>query len=329
MIDIAGSPRVAQLFPLSIIGITDILDLSMELRHLRYFCAVADHGTFSEASRTLHVSQSAISEQIADLESEVGGPLLDRSQRPTRLTTQGEVFLGEARKTLLAADRAVEMTKLSMLGKVGTLAIGFFLWGAGGFFARIIRDFRKLYPNVRLSLYEMHASVQMEALTSGKIDVGFTRPLEPPFDRSLRAELLYRDPVVVAMPREHPLVGSSLSIEALAAERFVMCDRTVTPTLYDSILSLCSSAGFSPHVVNSSTTWPGVLTLVESGEGIALVPWGARHLRTAGVALVKLEPVTTHIGISIAWNPRNEGPIQASFLQLVRENKERIQRTGA
>jgi DNA-binding transcriptional LysR family regulator len=170
----------------------------MELRHLRYLCAVAEHGTFTEAGRRLHVSQSAISEQIADLEREVGGPLVNRSSGPTRLTPQGQLFLIEARKTLAAADRALEITQRSLIGQVGSLSIGFFLWGAGGFFARIIRDYRKLHPGIKLSLYEMRTPEQMEALISGKIDIAFARPLEPPFDQSLRAELLYRDPVVVA-----------------------------------------------------------------------------------------------------------------------------------
>ncbi len=300
----------------------------MELRHLRYFCAVADSGTFSKASQDLNVSQSAISEQIADLEREIGGALLDRTQRRARLTPQGQLFLAEARKTLIASERAVDITRRSLKGEVGTLAIGFFLWGTGGFFARIIRDYRKLHPEVRLSLYEMHTWVQMDALLSGKIDLGFTRPLEPPFDRTLRAELLYSDPVVVAMPIDHPLAAKSVQISALASEPFVMCDRSATPALFDGILSLCSRAGFSPHIVNSSSTWSGVLTLVESGEGIAMVPSGARHLRTPGVAFATVEPETTHIGISIAWNPENEGPIQRDFMKLVMENKERIQRSG-
>src|ERR1700754_1381380 len=98
----------------------------MELRHLRYFCAVADYGTFTEAGRQLHVSQSAISEQIADLEHEVGGALLKRISGRTRLTPQGQLFLAEARKTLLAAERAVEVTQRSLLGEVGSLNIGFF-----------------------------------------------------------------------------------------------------------------------------------------------------------------------------------------------------------
>jgi DNA-binding transcriptional LysR family regulator len=300
----------------------------MELRHLRYFCALADFGTFSKAAQHLHISQSAISEQIADLEREIGGPLLDRSQRRARLTPQGLLFLAEARKTLLASERAIDVTRRSLKGEVGTLSIGFFPWGTRGFFARIIRDYRKLCPQVRLSLYEMHAWVQMEALTSGKIDVGFTRPLEPPFTRTLRDELLFRDPVVVALPRDHPLAGPSVDIAALAAEPFVMCDRAATPVLFDSILALCTGAGYSPRIANTTSTWSGVLTLVESGEGIALVPSGVRHLRTAGVVFAELKPESIHMGISIVWNPANENPIQREFLRLVMENKERIHRTG-
>ena len=304
----------------------------MELRHLRYFIAVADSGTFNKASKELHVSQSAISEQIADLEREIGGALLDRTQRRARLTTQGELFLAEARKTLIASERAVDITRRSLKGQVGTLAIGFFLWGAGGFFSRIIREYRKLYPQIRLSLYEMHTWIQMDALLAGKIDVGFTRPLEPPFDRSLRSELLYTDPVVVALPTDHPLAQphdvGTVQISALAAEPFVMCERSATPALFDGILGLCAKAGFSPHIINTSSTWPGVLTLVESGEGIALVPSGVRYLRTPGITFATLAPETTHIGISIAWNPENENPIQRDFLALVRANKDRIQRTA-
>jgi DNA-binding transcriptional LysR family regulator len=300
----------------------------MELRHLRYFCALADFGTFAKAGEYLHISQSAISEQIADLEREVGGSLLDRSQRRTRLTPQGLLFLDEARKILLASDRALDVTRRSIKGEVGTLSIGFFPWGTRGFFARIIREYRKLFPEVRLSLNEMHAWVQMDALTTGKIDIGFTRPLEPPYNRTLRDELLFREPVVVALPRDHPLAGPSVDITALAAEPFVMCDRSVTPMLFDNILALCSSVGFSPRIANTLTTWSGILTLVESGEGIALVPSGVRHMRTAGVVFAELKPETIYLGMAIAWNPANENPIQRAFLRLVMENKERIYRTG-
>ncbi len=296
----------------------------MELRHLRYLVAVAEYGTFREASRRLHVSQSAISEQIADLEHELGGALLDRGQRATRLTPQGEIFLEEARRTLASADRAVDLTRRSLLGQEGSLAIGFFLWGAGGFFASIIREFRKLHPGVKLTLLEMHTHEQMEAFETGKIDVGFTRPLEPPFDRKLRSELLLNDPIVVVMPIDHPLAAPSVRIEDLARERFVSSSRSANPSLFNSIVALCAAAGFSPNFVNESATWSGVLTLVESGEGIALVPSGVRYLRTPGLAFAEIMPETTSVGLSVAWDPRNEGPVVQNFLRLVEANKERI-----
>jgi DNA-binding transcriptional LysR family regulator len=325
---------VSQLFPTLIIGKTvDYLwgipyYHPMELRHLRYFCAVAEFGTFGAASKQLHVSQSAISEQISDLEDEIGGALLDRSRRATRLTPEGELFLIEARKTLAAADRAVDVTQRALIGQEGSLAIGFFLWGAGGFFSRIIRDYRRLHPNIKLTLFEMHAAVQMEALVSGKIDIGFTRPLEPPFDHVLKAELLYKDPLVVVLPRDHRLATAPVRAEWLAEERFVMLDRQMAKVQFDAILALCSGAGFSPNIVSVTESWPGVLTLVESGEGIALVPSGVRYLLTPGLVVCDLVPQTAHVGISVAWNPLHDGPIQRGFLDLVRENRERIQRTN-
>ena len=296
----------------------------MELRHLRYFCAVAGQGTFRKAGELLHVSQSAISEQIADLELEIGGALLDRSSRQTRLTPHGQLFLAEAQKMLLAADQAVDITRRSLKGQIGTLAIGFFLWGSGDFFSRIIRDYRKLHPEVRISLYEMHATIQIQSLLSGKIDVGFTRPLEQAFDGALRAELIYRDPVVVALPLEHPLAGKTISVKDLANERWVMLERDLNPTLFDSILALCSAAGFAPEITHRSSSWPSVLTLVESGEGIALVPSGVRYLATPGLVFCDLAAPTTSVGVSIAWNPERESAVLLAFLKLVRENKDRI-----
>lgn len=300
----------------------------MELRHLRYFKAIADYGTVTAAAKRLHVSQSAISEQILDLEHEVGGLLLDRSARKMRLTAQGQVFLEEARKTLEAADRAIDLTRQSLKGEVGTLSIGFFLWGAGGFFPRIIREFRRRRPGIRLSLLDMSAAEQLVALEEGRIDVGLTRPLEPPFDRTLQSELLYRDPIVVAMRPDHPFAGRAVKVQELAEEGIVMCDRKASPVVYDNFVSLCAEEGFLPEIVNTSPTWSGVLTLVEAGEGIALVPSGVKHLRTKGLSFSELLPNRLSLGISVVWNPSNQGVALGDFLSLLRENRGKIQRSG-
>ncbi len=300
----------------------------MELRHLRYFKAIADYGSVTAAAKRLHISQSAISEQILDLEDEVGGQLLDRSSRKIRLTVQGQVFLEEARKTLVAAERAVDLTRQSLQGEVGTLSVGFFLWGSGGFFPRIIREFRRRRPGIRLSLLDMHASEQLVALEEGRIDVGLTRPLEPPFDRTLHSELLYRDPIVVAVRPDHPFARRRVTLKQLAGERLVLCDQKATPLLFDQFVALCAEEGFTPQIVNTSPTWSGVLTLVEAGEGVALVPSGVRHLRTRGLAFSTLEPNSLSLGLSVVWKRGNQGVALGDFLSLLRENKAKIQRSG-
>src|ERR1700733_11391249 len=184
----------------------------MELRHLKYFVAVAEWKGFSHAARRLYVSQSAISEQVADLEREVGVQLLYRSRREVALTDEGEVFLEEAKKVLAAVDHAVEMARRSKRGEVGTLRIGFFTNGIGVFFSTLIREFRKSHPEVRLSLFEMSARPQMEALANNEIDIAFTRELDPQFAATLTSELLFEEPIVAVLPRDHPLAGRPVAL---------------------------------------------------------------------------------------------------------------------
>src|ERR1700720_386426 len=124
----------------------------MELRHLRYFRAVAENHGLSRSARLLHVSQSAISEQIADLEREVGVALLTRGRQTIQLTAHGEIFLEEVRKVLAAAERAVEMAQRSAHGEIGTLSLGFFTGGTGTLVPRIVRNFRRRHPGVRVSI---------------------------------------------------------------------------------------------------------------------------------------------------------------------------------
>jgi DNA-binding transcriptional LysR family regulator len=137
--------------------------------------------------------------------------------------------------------------------------------------------------------------------------------------------LLYQDPVVVAMRPDHPFAGKDVAVRWLAEERLVLCERKANSYLFDNILALCTAEGFSPQIVNTSTTWSGVLTLVEAGEGVALVPSGVRHLRTKGLAYSSLVPNTLSLGLAAAWNPRNQSVALEAFLELLRENRAKIQ----
>jgi DNA-binding transcriptional LysR family regulator len=291
----------------------------MELRHLRYFCAVAEHNGFSRTARALHVSQSAISEQIADLEREVGVPLLIRGQQRTRLTTQGEVFCAEAKKVLAAADHAVETARRSARGEIGTLSVGFFNGGTGADVPAIIKDFRRLHPDVRVSITDMIPRLQSNALVEGTLDVGFTRPLETPFDQLLHSELLYNDPLVAVFPKDHPLASGPVRLKSLSHERFVLVARESSPSLFGKILALCSEAGFTPQIVATGVVWASVTLLVEAGEGIAILPSNLQHTASKNVTFCPIADHGAAIGLVMAWSPQREGPVLQAFLKLVQE----------
>jgi DNA-binding transcriptional LysR family regulator len=293
----------------------------MELRHLRYFCAVADWHGFNRAARALHISQSAISEQIVDLEEEIGVPLLNRTQRRLNLTPAGEIFLEEARKVLAAADRAVDLAQRSMRGEIGSLTVGFLVWGTGAYFPGIIRGFRNLHPGIHLSLMEMLPIAQAEALLNGSIDIAFTRPLEAPYDRQLRSEMLYMDPLIAVLPADHPLAHKPLQLQTLADEPFVVCDRSISPTLFDKITWLCAQAGFSPRITQTSNVLSSVLTLVQAGEGVSLIPSSLQHLRFKDLAFCPLAGPVGAVELVMAWSPEREGAVQKAFLDFIRNKK--------
>lgn len=296
----------------------------MELRHLRYFCAVADWQGFSRAANALHISQSAISEQILDLEREIGAQLLNRAQHRISLTPAGEVFLEDARKVLAASEQAVDRARRSARGEIGSLSTAFLVWGASSFLPRVIRDFRHLHPGVRLSLMEMLPAAQSEALLRGTLDVGFTRPLQPPYVGQLRSETLYQDPFIAVLPIDHPLARGPLSLGQLANESFVLCERDISPVLFDRITSLCEKAGFAPRIIQTSNVLSSVLALVEAGEGVTLIPSSLRHVRYSDLAFCPITEPHGTIELVMAWSPEREGAVQTTFLDFVRSRKDFI-----
>ncbi|HEY8997145.1 MAG TPA: LysR family transcriptional regulator [Edaphobacter sp.] len=289
----------------------------MELRHLRYLAAVADYGSFSAAARRLHIAQSAISEQLANLEHEIGIPLFTRSSRKATLTPAGELFLEEARRVLTGADYAIEVARRVHLGKVGSLRIGFFAGATGVSFPRLIRLFRKQHPNVQLSLAEMHPSHQWQALLKGQIDVGFTRRLEPEFHADLRSELIQQDPILAVLPKNHPAAASgSVDLRDLASESFVLSSRETSPALFDKVIELCSEAGFSPRISSICTVWSSVVLMVQAGEGISLLPLNRQQLRNRELVFSPLKQKNAFVEFVMAWSPKHDSPLNLSFREL-------------
>lgn len=291
----------------------------MELRHLRYFLAVADSGGFGAAARLLHVSQSAISEQIADLEEEVAVPLLDRSKRATQLTPAGEVFVRCSRDIVRMAAQAVEDTRGAYRGETGRLTIGFFAGGTDPKFAQLIRQFRSTHPSVSVSLVEMTPTAQHTALLSGAIDVGFTRPIPLALRSDLHGERLYTEHFVVVLPKGHALAKEqSIPVKTLHTQRFVMNDRMNSPAVFDKVISMCADAGFSPNIAAQASVSAGVIAMVEAGAGIGVLPWGSQMLGSKGVVFVPVADRGASIDLMVVWSPsRTQGALRA-FVDLVR-----------
>ncbi|MCU1322599.1 MAG: LysR family transcriptional regulator [Acidobacteriaceae bacterium] len=288
----------------------------MELRHLRYFCAAAEQGSFSKASRTLYISQSSISEQIADLEREIGVTLFIRDGRSTVLTAAGEIFLVEARTVLEAARHAIEIAQGAERGEIGTLRIGFFAGSIGTNFTKIVRRFRRDYPGVRLSLFEMTPTQQWQALVEGRIDLGFTRRLEPQYRDHLAFETIRQDQIVAVLPKDHPLVPGPVNVCDLAAEPFVLSSRETSPSVFDKVIELCSEAGFSPKIASISSVWSSVVLMVQAGEGVSLLPLNHQQSRANDLAFCPLTAKDAYVDLIIAWSPRRDSTIMRSFRGL-------------
>ena len=297
----------------------------MELRHLRYFVAVASELSFSRAAEKSLVAQPALSTQIAALERELGTPLFFRNKRVVRLTAAGAVFLKEAQAILEAAEVAKLKALRASRGEIGELSIGFFAAPTMLFLPNLIRRFRMQYPDVTVRMFEMTPDKQLAALERGEISVAFTRPL-PLGHPDLATQMLFQERLLAVMAETHSLASRRrVRLSDLAGERFVLLDRAVAISLYDHIIAACSSAGFSPVVAGGADLMATVLTMVAAEQGISIVPEGVQNLRSQQISFVSIAPAMEPIPLVMCSQKKSENPTRDAFLQLVQERKAEIQ----
>jgi DNA-binding transcriptional LysR family regulator len=301
----------------------------MELRHLRYFCAVAEHGSFTTAARLLNVSQSGVSGQVRDLEKDIGVNLFRRKQREVTLTPEGSVFFHEAREILIRADRAVELAVRASSGVSGTLTVGLCGPATAVFLPKLIRKFRKQFPGVTVALRELNTSEQIAALLNGDIDIAFTRGISAESKALLSHELFVREPLVVALPEGHPLASEqTVALNQLAKERLILYFREGSPELFDSIVAMCKKAKFSPRIGDTPRSWQSILTMVEAEEGLAIVPSSVQYLRSDDVIFRPLRDKRCKVDAILAWRRNESSTIKDSFLALLRAKGAELQRVN-
>jgi len=264
----------------------------MELRHLRYFVAVAQEQHMTRAAAWLGIQQPPLSQQIKALEEELGVQLFERSPRKILLNAAGRIFLQDARALLADADAAVLRVKQAARGELGRIAVGYTNSSSLHALApRIIRAFRAAYPLVTLAIEESLTNPLFEALAGGRLDIAFVRASSLRYP-GLRSIVLCHEPMIVALPGGHPLTHvypTHIPLSALSQEDFVLYRRADGPGTLDAVIAACQRAGFSPHVVEEVPRLMGALTQVAAGRGVTLVPETMSALHTASVSYRTLD----------------------------------------
>lgn len=285
----------------------------MELRHLRYFVAVAEELHFGRAARRLHLAQPPLSQQIRSLEEKLGVRLFHRTSRRVDLTAEGHVFLDHARLVLGQATRAVELVRAVGRGEGGRLTIGFVASALYTIVPAILREFNRLQPKVEIRCFEMTPTRQAEALRQREIDVGFVRTFvnEP----DLMSKLLIKESLIVAVPAEHARAGDThVRMADLAKDSYVFITRACAPTYYDTLMAICREAGFTPRVGQEAGEWQTVLALVAAGLGVAIVPASLRNWQRPGVAYLEIRPRTGEVPLNLVWRSEEPQPLVDAFV---------------
>lgn len=291
----------------------------MELRHLRYFIAVADELNFTRAAQHLGISQPALSSQIKQLESELGAPLFRRAARSVELTDSGKLMLEEARIILAEVERAKTGVARRARGETGTINIG----SAGATYFHpliptIIREFRKEHPGVVLTPEESNTSMLVARLRAGAIDLAFLRPPISDTD-GLKFELLVKEPILMVLPAAHRLArAKSAPLSALAQEPIILFTRAINPPVYDAILAAFARAGFNPHLAQEAPQVPSAIPMVAAGLGVTLVPESMSRLRHDGVVFVPVEGPALPAEICLAYARTQRSVAVKNFVAVAR-----------
>lgn len=263
----------------------------LELRHLRYFVAVAEEMNFGRAAERLGIAQPGLSQQVRALEAIIGSRLLDRSRRAVRLTPAGEVLARQARETLAAADSALRAARRAGRGELGRLAVGYTASAAyTGVLTNILGGFRRICPEVELAVSAMTMQQQLEALAADRLDVCFIRP-PVGLPMGVTSFPVLQEPVVIALPADHALAGADMvPLAALAAETFVTPEHAPGVSFHHHTVVACQAAGFHPLLGPQGRDFVTVVSLVAVGLGVALVP---RSVRCIGLPSIVYLPTDT------------------------------------
>ncbi len=296
----------------------------MELRHLRYFLAVADALNFSRAAERLHLSQPPLSQQVRRLEAELGARLFDRSKRQIKLTAAGEIFAIKARAILAQCDEAAKLAARAERGEFGHLRLGLWQLPVPPVQTRLIieclRAFVKRSPDVHLTLQSLLPAEQIKAVKDGGIDVGIVRLPVTQKSRGIAIETILREPMVLAMSENNSLARfKTVPLRELSNQRYIMFGRDANADFHHFIAKACRKEGFSLNIAYFQDDLYSVWALIGAGLGVALAPASLQELRLPGIVFRKFEPAAPVMEMALAHMQADKVSVVSQFLEVARK----------
>ncbi len=295
-----------------------VIRYPVELKHIRYFVAVADELHFTKAAYRLHMSQPPLSQLIRRLEESLGFKLFERTKRKVVLTNAGQILLQESRGILARVDLAVERAaRAARGGGGGHLKVAFIPWvDFTSKFSDVFSKFSENYPDVTIDFYSMQAAAASVALIEGRVDVAILS-MPPLISSSLNGQLLLSDHVVVALPEDHILAKMELvPLKLLEHEAHIVVAPDRIGSFYEAVVTLCQQSGFTlkpRHTIDHPQT---TLALVSAGVGVSLVPSSYQNGRRSGIVYRPIEPTMT-VSIIVVWRREEISPVVRTFLEVL------------
>jgi DNA-binding transcriptional LysR family regulator len=291
----------------------------MELRHLRYFVAVAEELSFTKAAAKLRLAQPSLTRQVRNLEDEIGVQLLDRSNNRVVLTEEGRLFLADSRKLLAMCAESVAAVQRVKRGESEDLKIGYVANIHYGLLPATLGAFRKIHPGVALNLFDMTSAEQYRALDDGKIDLGFVGLRPALSGHPLLSECVSHDTMLIALPTDHPLAKKArIRLADLASQFFIGMSTRTHPGAREWLAETCRAAGFNGRILQEADSETTVIQFVADGLGVALLPEQMIGLPHDGVVFRPVVPPLLRES-TIAWRADNPSKPLKDYIQIVRE----------
>jgi DNA-binding transcriptional LysR family regulator len=289
--------------------------MTVELRHIRYFLAVAEERHFTRAAAKVGIGQPPLSQQIKDLEGEVGAALFHRLAHGAELTEAGKAFLAGVKEMPLIAARATMAARRAARGETGSLRVGF---TASATFNVVvpstIRAFRRAYPDIDLTLEEANTAPLITRLREGTLDAAYLRPGAPGTDE-LQVRRLSEEPMVVALPkRHHAAAFEQIDLALLKDDPFLLFPRETAPTLYDTVVDACRKAGFEPIIGQFVPHMASIVNLVAAELGVSIVPASMMQVRVTGIAYRQIAGQSPTTQLALAYRRGETSPVLRNFI---------------